>query len=127
MRRIGDEAGIFELLGIERADAAGRQKLGEADDVGKRRPQLVGYVIDEVVAQFLGGDQRLVAFGQRALDIGAGGDVERGEKRRPVRQRQRGAIEDQPIGSRNPRGPAFAALGKADDHRAQAPPRVSGS
>ena len=118
VRGIGDEAGIFELLGIERTDAAGGEQLGEADDVGERRAQLVGDVVDEIVAQLLGRDERLIALGQRAFDIDAGGHVERGHQRRPVGQRQRGAVEDQPVGPLDPRRPAFAMLGKIDDHRA---------
>ena len=84
----GDEPGIFELLGVERANAPGRQELGEADDVGERRAQLVGHVVDEIVAQLFSRDERLIALGQRALDVGAGGHVERGHERRSVRQRQ---------------------------------------
>ena len=110
-------------LAIERADAAGRQQLGEADDVGERRAQLVGYVVDEIVAQLLGRNERLIALGQRALDIGARGHVERGEKRRPVRKRQCGAIEREAVVARDPRRPAFAVLVEADDHVPQSVPQ----
>ena len=58
-------------LGLSGADAAVGEQLREADDVGERRAQFVGDVIDEIVAQLLGADQRLIALGQRALDIGA--------------------------------------------------------
>ena len=53
-------AGVFELFGIERADPAIGEQLREADDVGQRRAQLVGDVLDEIVAQFLRADQRML-------------------------------------------------------------------
>ena len=65
--------------------------------------------MDEIVAQFLGGDQRLVALVQRALDVDAGRHVEEGQQRRAVGQRQRGAVEDEAVVAldariRSPRG-----------------------
>ena len=42
---------IFQLFWVEGANASGRQQLGEADDVGERRAELIGDVIDEIVAQ----------------------------------------------------------------------------
>ena len=123
-RRLGDGAGVFELLGIERSDAAVGQELGEADDVGQRRAQLVGDVVDEVVAQLLGADQGLVAFGQRALDVGARGHVEEGQQRRAVGQRQGGAIERQAVLARDPHFVAAPLLRQIDDPRAQAVPQL---
>ena len=117
MRRIGDESGIFDLLRIERANASAREKLGEADNVGERRAQLVGDVVDEIVAQLFRCDQRLIALGQRALDVDARGHIERRHERRSVRQRQGGAIEDEPVRALDPRRPALAMVGKIDDHR----------
>jgi hypothetical protein len=76
MRRIRDESRIFELLRIERANASAREKLGEADNVGERRAQLVGDVVDEIVAQLLRRDERLIALGQRALDVDASGHIQ---------------------------------------------------
>ena len=69
---------VFELFRIERANAFAGQELGEADDVGERRAQFVGDVVDKIVAQLFGRDERLIALGQSALDVDAGGDVERG-------------------------------------------------
>ena len=124
-RRFGDEAGVFELLGVERADAAVGEQLGEADDVGQRRAQLVGDVIDEIVAQLLGADQRLIALGQRALDVGAGGHVEEGQQRRAVRQRQRGAVERQTVLARHPHLEAAPLVGQIDDARPQPVPQLA--
>ena len=74
-------------------------------------------MVDEIVAELFGRDEGLIALGQRALDIDAGGHIERGHQRRPVGQRQGGAIEDQPVGPFDPRRPALAMVGKIDDHR----------
>ena len=64
-------AGIFELLFIERADARLAEQLDEADDIGQRRAQFIRDMMHEIIAQTLGVDQRLIAFGQRALYIDA--------------------------------------------------------
>ena len=45
------------------------QKLGETDDVGERRAQLVGHVVDEIDLELVGFFQRFVALAQRALDV----------------------------------------------------------
>ena len=74
-------------------------------------------MIDEVVAQLLRVHERLVALGQRTLEVDARGHVERGQERRSVRQRQRGAIEDEPVGALDPRRPVLAMLGEIDDRR----------
>ena len=55
------------------------EQLGEADDVGERRAQLIGDVVDEIVAELFRVDQRLVALGQRAFDRDGGGHVGEGQ------------------------------------------------
>ena len=75
---------------------AGRpQQIGKADDVGQRRAQLVGDVLDEVVLQLVGHPQRFVLFGQRAFDAHAVGDVDEGQHRLRIRQRNDGEIQDE--------------------------------
>ncbi len=89
----------------------------------ERRAQLVGHVVDEVVAQLFGRHQRLVALGQRALDVGARGHVEEGQQRRAVRQRQGGAVERELVRALDPGREALAMLVKADHHAAQPVPQ----
>ena len=115
-------AGIFELLGVERADDALGQQLRKADDVGERRAQFIADVMNEVVAQFLRPDERLIALLERALDIDAGGDVEERQQRRPVRQRYRRAVENEAILALDASLINGAVLGQSDDDGAQRGP-----
>ena len=70
-RRRHDVAGILALLVGERAGGAVGQELHEADDVGERRAQLVGDVVDEIVLEPRGLLQRLVLLDQRVLEVHA--------------------------------------------------------
>ena len=115
-------AGIFLLLVVERADAVVAEQLDEADDVGERRAQLVGHVMDEVVAQLLGGEQGLVAFLQGALDIHAVGDVDEGQQRAAVGKRRGGAIDDGAVGAAHAARETHADRMKPRDHAAQVRP-----
>ena len=45
---------IFRLPLRQRAEGRRLQQIGKADDVGQRRAQLVGHVLDEVVLQLVG-------------------------------------------------------------------------
>ena len=81
-------------------------------------------MVDEIVAQLLGADQRLIAFGQRALDVGARGHVEEGQQRRAVGQRQGGAIEHLAVLARDPHREAAPLFRQIDDPRAQAVPHL---
>ncbi len=47
-------ARILALFAVERADRGIVEKLNEADDIGQRRTQLVGDMVDEVIAQLFG-------------------------------------------------------------------------
>ena len=71
---------------LQRAGARQRQQFGEADDVGERRAQLVGNVLDEIVLQPVGALQGVVLLDQRALDIDAVCDVDEGHHDLAVRQ-----------------------------------------
>ena len=73
--------------------------LGQADDVGERRAQLVGDVLDEVGLQPVGRLQRLVALLQDALDAGRIGDVDEGQHRHAFRQRHGRIVDDAAVGA----------------------------
>jgi hypothetical protein len=60
---------IFALFGDERAGRRIAQQMDEADDVGERRAQLVGHVMDEIDLDPVRLFERLVALDQRALDV----------------------------------------------------------
>ncbi|MCY1217723.1 hypothetical protein D9M72_296480 [compost metagenome] len=91
----GDVVDILRLPLVEIAESRRLQQVGEADDVGERRAKLVGNVVHEVVLQRIRLAQRLVLFGERALDPDAVGDVDEGQHRLRVRQRDDGVVEDQ--------------------------------
>ena len=63
------------------------------DDVGERRPQLVGDVLDERGFQPVGGFQRVVAFLQDPLDAGRVGHVDEGQHGHAFRQRHRRVVD----------------------------------
>ncbi len=85
-RRRADMLDIFALARRQRPGRRQRQQLGEADDVGQRRAQLVGDVLDEIVLQLVGLLQRLVLLLQRPLDVDAVGDVDEGHHHLAVGQ-----------------------------------------
>ena len=95
---------VFALFGIERAHRLVAQQVNKADDIGQRRAQFIRHMMHEIFAQFLRDHQRLVALGQRALDIGGRRHVGERDQRRSVRQRRSGAIEHAVV------RPAYAAL-----------------
>ena len=103
--------------GLSAPDGLVAEELREADDVGERRAQLVGHVVHEVVAQPRGALQRIVALGERALDVHARGHVDEGQERRAVGQRLRGAVEHRAVAPLDAAGQAHAHVGQAR-HRA---------
>ena len=122
-------ARIFALLVVERADRRIVEKLDEADDIGQRRAQLVGDMMDEIVAQLFGIAQRLVAVAQRliafrqgAFDIHAGGRVDEGEQGRAVGKRRRGAIEHGPVAAHETAFEPDALVRQSGDGGAQRAP-----
>ena len=76
-----------------------RQQLGKADDVGERRAQLVGDVLDEVGLQPVGGLQRLVPLLQHALDAGRVGHVHEGEHGHAFGKRDGRVVDDAAVGA----------------------------
>ena len=117
-----DVAGVLALLVVERADVGVAQELGEADDVGERRAQLVGNVVDEGVLERVGGDQRLVALDQRALDLDSVGDVDEGDHGLAVGQRHGGVVDDAAVGTLHAAGDRAAVLVDAGDRGGETPP-----
>ena len=84
-----DVVQILALLAVELAGARAGEQLAEADDVGERRPQLIGHVADEMALEPVGRHQRLVALQQRLLVALGVRDIDEGDERRPVGQRRR--------------------------------------
>ena len=103
-----DVAGIFELLGVERADAAVGEQLREADDVGERRAQFVGDVIDEIVAQLLRATSAWLRSVSARSTLALAVTSRKVMQRRAVRQRQRRAVENQPVGALDARRQTLA-------------------
>ena len=86
-QRIGrglDIAEIFVLLLVQRTGHRIAEEMREADDVGERRAQFVGYMVDEFDLDLVGFFQRFVALAQHALDIDRIRDV--------LERHQRGAV-----------------------------------
>ncbi len=81
-------------FGRQRAGCGAGEQLGEADDIGERRAQLVGYMADEGGLDPVRRFERLVAVDQRALDMFGVGHIAIGEERAAIRERQRGAGDD---------------------------------
>ena len=92
-RRRAHMSDIFALLRVQRPGRRQRQKLGEADDVGQRRAQFVGDVLDELVLELVGLFQRLVPVLQRPLDMDAVGDIDEGHHHLPIGQRDHGVAQ----------------------------------
>ena len=88
-----DVVDIFALPLGQRTGVGNLQQLREADDVGERRAQFVGDVLDELVLQMIGLLQRLVLVLQRALDVDAVGDVDEGHHHLAVGQMDDGVAQ----------------------------------
>ena len=111
--------------GLSGADGLVARSWREADDVGERRAQLVGDVVHEIVAQLRGALQRLVALGQRPLDVHARGHVDEGEERRAIRQRRGGAIDHRAVAALHAAGQAHARMSaRPGDRAARSRPRA---
>ena len=88
--------------------------------------------MNEIVAQPLGVDQRLISFGQRALDADAGRRVDERQQCRAVRQGSRSAVEHRSVAPRK-RGFRIRDDGPAAPRRRRAirpsrtPPTRSGA
>ena len=113
--RAHDVIGVFPLPGVQRADRLVAEKLGEADDGGERRAQLVGDVVDEVVPEVGGALQRVVPLRQRPLDVHARGHVDEGQERGAVRQGLGGAVEDDAVAPLEPQAEPGAQVREAGD------------
>ena len=100
-RRRDDVVHVFALLGVELAERLVGEQLGLADDVGERRAQLVGDVLDEVGLQPVGRFQRLVPLLQHALDAGGIGHVDEGQHGHAFGKRDRRVVDDAAVGARH--------------------------
>ena len=87
------------LLVVERARRIGGEQVGEADDVGERRAQLVADVLDEGVLEPVGGLQRIVLFLEHPFVIGALGDIHEGHHGLPVGQARHGIVDQLAVGA----------------------------
>ena len=89
-QRVGGDRDVVEIFALLRRQRPGTrvaEQMDEADDVGERRAQLVGHVVDEIDLDLVGVLERLVAFAQRALDVDRVGDIVERHQCGAVRQR----------------------------------------
>ena len=107
-----------------RPDRGIEQQVGEADDVGERRAQLVGDVLHERALDAVGFLQRIGAFGQRALDVDRIGHVLERDERGAVGQRRGHAIEHAAVGAFEPRRDRLAAFERRHGAAQARPERV---
>ena len=119
-----DVAEIFALLRRQRTGRRIAEEVREADDVGERRAQLVGHVMDEIDLDLVGVLQRLVALAQRALDVDRVGDVLERHQRGAVGQRHRGAVDHAAVAAFEPSGDRLAAVDRGDARAQRLPDRV---
>src|SRR6476620_7295572 len=111
LTRRADVAEIFALLLAQGTSRGARQQLGEADDIGERRAQLIGDVANEGALDAARGLQRLVSVDERALYAFGVGDVAVGQERAAIGKRHRGAGDGRAIRPIEP-GLIGAALGE---------------
>ncbi len=115
-------AGVVALVVVQRADRLLAELLREADDVGPRRAQFIGHVMDELLAQPRDALQSVVSLGQRPLDIHAGRDIREGDQRRSIRQRRGGAVEHRAVASLHVAAIILARIAHAGDGAADLGP-----
>ncbi len=99
------------------------EEMHEAIDVGERGAQLVTDVVNEVIAQFFGGEQRRVAFGERPLHVHVGGDVDEGEEACSFRKRLDRQIENDAVIAFDATREACSRLAQARHDATQVAPR----
>ena len=92
--RCADMVEIIALTLVERAGHRRLQQLGKAHDVGQRRTQLVGDMLDEIVLQFIRALQRLILFLQRPFDPHGIRYIDEGQHGLAAWQGCRGKIKD---------------------------------
>ena len=118
-----DMVQIFLLLGGERPRPRQRQQFGEADDVGQRRAQFVGHMLDEIVLELIRLQECVVLILQRPLDIDAVRHVDKGEHHLAVRQMDDGVAQRIAVLQRGLAVVVAAFVVKACDGRDEARPR----
>ena len=100
--------------------------MGEADDVGERRAQLVGDVLDEIDLDGVRLHQRFVALGEHALDVHRGGDVVEGDERRAIRKGHGAAVDDGIVSAGDAQRPRRAVVEGGDGGAQRLPGRLLG-
>ena len=89
---------ILGLALVELAKIRGPQQFGEPDDVGQRRAQFIGHMLDEFVLEHIGLAQCLVFLGQHAFGADAVSDIDESDHGLAVGQRHDGIIKNEPGG-----------------------------
>ncbi len=123
VRRHGDVVEIFALPFRQRSGRLVAKQMNEADDVGQRRAQLVGHVVDEIDLDLVGVLQRLIALAQRPLDVDRIGNVVERDQCGAVGQRYGRAIDDAAVAPFDPAGNGIAAVDRGDDVAQRLPGR----
>ena len=117
VRGTDDAVRVLFLALIQRAEILVGQNLGEPDDGGERRPELIRDVGEEFGRQPVRGLERLGALAKRALDADAVGDVEVGVEHVAVGERHAGIVDHQAVGPLEPLDPRPAVGGAGDGPR----------
>ena len=120
-QRVGGDRDVVEIFALLRRQRPGRrvaEEMGEADDVGERRAQLVGHVVDEIDLDLVGVLERLVALAQRALDVHRVGDVVERHQGGAVGQRHGRAVDHAAVAALQPSRYRLAVVDRRDDLRA---------
>src|SRR5262249_37238359 len=107
-------AEVFALLVRERAGSRISQEIREADDVGERRAQLIGYMVNEVSLELVRRLQGFVTLAQGALDINRVGDILERHQRGAIGERHGGAIDDAAVAPLEPAECWLAVVDRRD-------------
>ena len=114
--RLQDRTHIFVTAVGQRPGNALIKQFGKAADRGQRRPEFVAHVGQEAALDRVRLDQRLVAFAQCLLDPVAVRNVEHGEQRIAIGQRDRGKFIAAAVGKIEPPAPLLAFGRRAAHH-----------
>ena len=117
-QRVGGDRDVVEIFALLRRQRPGTrvaEQMDEADDVGERRAQLVGHVVNEIDLDLVGVLERLVALAQRTLDVDRVGDIVERHQCGAVRQRHGPAIDHAAVAPFQPSRYRLAAVDRRDD------------
>lgn len=88
---------ILKMEIVEREEGRCMKKIGEEDDIGKRREKIVGEVMEKIVIDMVGKIKRIVILIKRKIEEKSIGKVDEGENGMKIGKWKKGKGKDREV------------------------------